>query len=227
MIYVYLSILILPFTFVLIERRLNTHRAVLYTGVYGGMIWMLLSLMISDDWTLICEPLLLICMSLGSLSIKDEKLFKYQPCVAQSLISVLLLFNGVLFNLGQRYVPIIQDGFARLAEFEPYLWFNCRLSQMIFALQGRSLELEFCLEKNSELLGELSEALPWENLLNDSINATVWPLLFHSIILGYIVYQEYDSILWLAARLAIYPMVMLVNFYVIGTYLMGMISSAS
>ena len=62
MIYLYVALLVLPFSFVLFERRLSSRVAVYYSGVLGGGLWAALTLLVSDDWTLICEPLLLIAV---------------------------------------------------------------------------------------------------------------------------------------------------------------------
>ena len=221
MIYLYVALLVLPFSFVLFERRLSSRVAVYYSGVLGGGLWAALTLLVSDDWTLICEPLLLIGMSLIALKLNDERLFKYQPCVTQGLVAALLLFNGSLFDLGRRYLPIVRDAFDQLAHFEPYLQLNCRLTQLLLWLQGSELELARCLARTQRMFEELGEALPWVELLNLSSDACVWPLILHSAALAVVVCKGLASVVWLAARLAIYPMVILANMYALGSFFLA------
>ena len=142
MIYLYLTLLVLPLSFVVLERRFDSQKAVYYSGVVGGGIWALLTLLVSTDWTLVAEPIILIILSLLALKFKDEILFKYQPCITQGVVCCALLFNEVLFDLGQRYTPIVKDFLKTLSTFEPYLDFNCLLSRLILWIRGIPFEYE-------------------------------------------------------------------------------------
>jgi hypothetical protein len=134
MLFLYLSLLVLPLSFVLFERKFDGRRAVYYSGVLGGGAWLGLTLLISDHWSLIVEPILVISFSLISLSVRDERIFKYQPCITQVIFTVALSFNGALFNLGERYLPLMRELFRALADSEIYLQLNCALLCFIFYL---------------------------------------------------------------------------------------------
>ena len=218
MIYLYLTLLILPLSFVLFERRFNSQQAVYYSGVLGGGLWVGLTLLVSNDWTLIAEPIFLILISALSLKVKDENLFKYQPCITQFVVALILFFNGIFFNLGQRYTPIVKDLLKNLAEFEPYLYLNCTLSRTLLALRGVSVDLDECLAQMESLFVALETQIPWSKVVNHCINLSIYPLLIHSLILAYVVYKRPDSTIWLVARLMIYPLILVVNFGALGTF---------
>ena len=221
MIYLYLTLLILPLSFVLFEQRFDSQKAVYYSGVLGGGLWVILTLLVSTDWTLIAEPVILIILSLLALKVKDEIFFKYQPCITQGLVCFALLFNEILFDLGQRYTPIVQDFLKTLSAFEPYLDFNCFLSRLIMWVRGIPFEYEVCIENLENLFLILETKIPWNHLVNRCINVSFYPLLLHTIILAYIVYKRPDSVIWLAARLMIYPLILFANLIAFASFLMS------
>ena len=149
MIYLYIALLILPLSFVLIEQKLNAQKAVYYSGVIGGSIWALLTYFLIEDWSFVLEPLMLVVMSLLALQVKKDELFKYQPCITQGILAVILMFNGSLFDLGQRYLPPVQEFVSLLSQFKPYLYFNCYLGKLIVFFRGKALNTAYCVEQRT------------------------------------------------------------------------------
>jgi hypothetical protein len=221
MIYLYLTLLILPLSFVLFERRFNTQQAVYYSGVIGGGIWLLLTLLISRDWTLSAEPLFLIILSAFALKLKNEILFKYQPCITQGVVCIALIFNETLFDLGQRYTPFIYHFLQTLSQSEFYIYFNCSLSRFIMLIQGVPFEFEVCREHLESLFIALETQISWSHLINQCIKVSFYPLLLHTLILAYVVYKRPDSVIWLAARLMIYPLILFANFIAFVSFFVG------
>ena len=205
--FVYLAVIIYPISYVVLEKKKGSRAAVLYTSTVGGFLWILLTLLFSEDITFLIEPILLITMGMYALWANNEESFKYQPCVSQTIICILMSFNTVFFNLGMRYKPLLIDTFSLILKFDAYFKFTCSIT---YPLEYTHV----CVDQTKELFEQILTKLDWEQILNEIISLSILPLFLHSVALAYVVYKRYDSGTWLTARLLVYPLMFIPNFIV-------------